>query len=107
MAKLLDIIPGEGGRTQITVLGTAVINAVIAAWEFFGWAPLPPGLWEGINVGLGLLITLFLGDKIDRTEAATKEVAMKQGNETPVVVVTPSAGASVSVSAKGADVIRT
>jgi hypothetical protein len=101
MAKLLDIAPG--GRTQYAIIGTAILNVAILALEIVGIS-LPDGVWQGINTALGLVISLFLADKVDTGNATVARVEAKQPSETPVVVVTTNGSAKVEGS--GVDVIR-
>lgn len=105
MAKLLDIVPGEGGRTKYSIVATAVINVAIVAWEVLGWAPLPDGVWSGINMAAGLVMAMFLADKNERIEAQNNEIIANQPAEAPVVVVTTSDPAT-KVAASGAEVVR-
>lgn len=101
MAKLLDMTPG--GRTQYTIIGTAVLNVAILLMEVLGIS-LPDGVWQGLNTALGLLISLFLADKVDSGNATSTRIEAKQPTETPVVVVTTET--PVKVAGSGVDVIR-
>lgn len=74
-------VPGEGSRTQYTAIIGGILNVVaIIVDAFLGW-DIPADVWVAANTVLGTLLTIFLGDKMARTEAAAKETTATVSEE--------------------------
>jgi uncharacterized membrane protein len=98
--KYLDIVPGEGDRSQWTAIITGVINLAMMVASLFG-VTLPFEVWAGVNTVAGTLFAVFFADKVNRNTDATLAVAAKQPNEVPVVIVEPG----TKVSGSGVDIL--